>query len=671
MPRFVFDIEADGLIEDATKIHCLCWYNMDTGESGNIIDYYLIIDFLSQPDLTLIGHKIITYDVPMLKKFILPVFNARLIDTLGISWYLYPDRNIHGLDEWGKDLGIEKPAIDNWKDLPVEIYVHRCSEDVKINTKLFIMQIQYLMKIYDSKEAADRFIGYMSFKLDCAREQEEEMIKLDIEKCKENLAFLMGEKDIKTDILSKLMPPVHKYKIVPRPAKLTKKDGQQSEAAKKWFELLKSQNLPEHYTDAIQVLTHTELGNPRSPKQLKDWLYSLGWVPDEFNYVKDEKKGIIRKVEQINTKEGELTDSIKALIEDNPQLEQLDNLGKINHRIGLLKGFLEMVDSNGFVKATIAGFTNTMRFQHSKPCVNLPTIPKKYWEMVRGVLIAKDDNHILCGSDMSGLEDNTKQHYMYFFDPNYVKEMRSYCFDPHCDIAVLAKNMSRDEECFYKWYTGKKEGKDCDKILSDYYARNYTAAQSMMNSVSGFTLEELLSFDDKAQALQIKILKPIRLKNKKVNFAAVYGAGIPKLAITAKITEREAKILHTTYWFRNKAVKQVSNALVVKEVNGMKWVFNPVSRFWYSLRMEKDKFSTINQSTGVYAFDTWVRHGRSQGLKFCGQFHDETIQCIHKSRQQEVKEKLLNAIAKTNEELKLNVELGISIDFGHSYADIH
>ena len=40
--------------------------------------------------------------------------------------------------------------------------------------------------------------------------------------------------------------------------------------------------------------------------------------------------------------------------------------------------------------------------------------------------------------------------------------------------------------------------------------------------------------------------------------------------------------------------------------------------------------------------------------------------------QQELKRKqLLEAIDETNKELKLNIELGISIDFGSNYAKIH
>lgn len=101
------------------------------------------------------------------------------------------------------------------------------------------------------------------------------------------------------------------------------------------------------------------------------------------------------------------------------------------------------------------------------------------------------------------------------------------------------------------------------------------------------------------------------------------------------------------------------------------WLFNPVSQFWYSLRFDKDRFSTLNQGTGVYAFDSWIRNVRRKGIKICGQFHDEHIAPVLKGNEEAHKGKLLLAIDETNNELQLNVKLGISIDFGHSYSEIH
>jgi len=56
---------------------------------------------------------------------------------------------------------------------------------------------------------------------------------------------------------------------------------------------------------------------------------------------------------------------------------------------------------------------------------------------------------------MSGLEAATQDHYMYFFDKEYVKQKRVDNFDAHTDIAVLANLMTPAEEEFFKWYSKK------------------------------------------------------------------------------------------------------------------------------------------------------------------------------------------------------------------------
>lgn len=690
--RVVLDIESNGLLneadesQNATKLHCLCWHDIDTGESQSLTTWLEMVEFFHLhnmlKDLTIIGHKIITYDIPLLEKLLGIKIEARLIDTLGLSWYLYPERIKHGLDEWGQDLGIEKPPIDDWDNLPIEEYVHRCSEDVKINTKLFYMQLEYLMKIYNNDLAAvGRFMDYISFKLDCAREQEEVKLRLDVEKCKTNLIFLQGELTKKFDILSKIMPTVNTYKIKSKPKEMYKKDGSISSHGQKWLDLLKAEGLPEYHLGALKLVDKTLPGNPGSHQQLKNWLFSLGWVPTTFKYVKDTakkeegdnsytamNKGTTRAIPQLSADDGSgICPSVKDLYDENPQLIELEDMFVIKHRIGILEGFLEKVNSQDLLKAEIAGFTNTLRFKHSKPIVNLPATPKKYWEMVRGVLIAPNDDYFLCGWDMSGLEDNCKQHYMYFFDPQYVMEMRTPGFDAHIDIATLGKAMSWEEGEFYKWYDHKKEGKE--------YV--YTEPKETVNRFDNnilevkYSFEALISLPDDLQAKIIKKLKPIRLKSKKTNFAAVYGAGVPKLALTANITEKEAKALHTTYWTRNKAVKLVAANTIRKTIDGNMWLYNPVSKFWYSLRIEKDAFSTLNQSTGVYCFDIMVKHVRMYKIRQAMQYHDEGLFPLRKENVDKARVVLNECIAKVNEEIKLNIPLSISMDFGSSYSAVH
>ena len=110
---------------------------------------------------------------------------------------------------------------------------------------------------------------------------------------------------------------------------------------------------------------------------------------------------------------------------------------------------------------------------------------------------------------------------------------------------------------------------------------------------------------------------------------------------------------------------------IVKVSNGMKWLYNPVSHFWYSLRHEKDRFSTLVQGSAVYVFDLWLRYVREGGFPILGQFHDEFVGLVRLGRQGRCTEHITKAIGRTNETLKLNRELGCDVQFGSNYAEIH
>ena len=548
--RIVMDIETDGLLENVTKIHCLSYLNIDT--EGNdvitLLDYEEMKELLLQDNLEICGHNIIRYDIPVLEKILNIKINAKLIDTLGLSWYLYPSEIKHGLEQWGEKLGVEKPKIEDWSNLRLKDYIHRCESDVEINKLLFLKQLNYLAILYSSDLVQiNNLINYLGFKLDCAREQEEVGCKINLDLVNESLQELYSLKNEKIRTLVEAMPKYITYKEVTKPNKTHKINGELSNAGIKWFNLLEDQGLPQDYEGVVTVKVSEEDGNPASTTQLKSWLDGLGWEPRTFEYRKN-TAGEVKATPQIYV-DDQVCDSIKDLYTIEPALESLDMLSLINHRIGVFETIKNLTNSDNYIKAEIGGFTNTLRFKHRKPIANLPKVFKFYGDKIRGAIISPNENSILCGSDMSSLEDTTKQHYMYFFDPEYVTQMRVPGFDPHLDIAVLAGMLTPEQSEQHK----RKE--------VDY--------------------------------------SQIRNKAKTVNFAGVYGAGPPKIALTTGMPLQQAQKLHKTYWDRNKAVKQVSKSVKTKTtiVDGVEqiWLFNPVSKFWYSLRFEKDKFSTLNQ----------------------------------------------------------------------------
>lgn len=446
----VFDIECDGF--NPTKIHCVAM--QVGGKLYDETDYDRERSFFQKADV-LIGHNICRFDIPHTERILGISIKAKLVDTLALSWYLYPKRVKHGLADWGEEFGVPKPVVEDWDNLPVEVYVHRCREDVKINQKLWEKIWKDLLKLYGDAAKAWRLIDYLTFKMDCAREQEASRWLLDVEKCTTTRDRLVVLQEEKVKELALVMPKVPVYGKVAKPKKLYKLNKELSELGKKWFAALERLGLPANTEGVVEEVVGWKEPNPGSHTQVKDWLYSLGWEPRTFEFKRDKATGDVRQIPQVNLKHGAgVCPSIKRLFLMAPGLEVLEGLSVLTHRIGVLNGFLANVDGDGYVQAKITGLTNTLRFKHGV-VVNLPGIDKPYGADIRGCLVCPE-GYELAGSDMKALEDRTKQHYMWPHDPEYVKEMITPDFDPHLGLAEFAGVLTSDEVKFYKWYEKKK-----------------------------------------------------------------------------------------------------------------------------------------------------------------------------------------------------------------------
>lgn len=617
MTTIIFDIEGNSL--KPTKLWVMAYY--EDGKVSHVTGYDAIREVLLRAT-RLIGHNIIRFDIPVLERLLNINIKAKLADTLALSWYLYPKRVKHGLDEWGEELGVKKPPIIEWDNAALlDEYIHRCREDVKINTILWRKMYKYLTKLYGDDDAIWKFIDYLSFKMDCAREQERSGWKLDTERCKNALSELLRDRERVFGQLIEAMPEVPTIVKKTKPKKPFKKDGSYSVEGAVWFNRLAQLGLPEDYDDVVEVVHGYKPGNPKSSIQVKKWLTDNGWVPQTFKYDRDKDTGEVRRIPQINLENsGGICPSVKKLYDKNPSFKLLEGIGVLSHRISILEGFLKACDGDGYIQAQVAGLTNTLRFKH-KTIVNLPKVNKPFGDIIRGVLIAPKGKK-LCGSDMSSLEDRLKQHFIYPYDPEYVKEMQTDDFDPHLDLAFNAGEVTALQVKLYK------DGVD-------------------------------------------KSIKPTRDLYKTGNYALQYRCGVSRLAISLGVSEAKAKFIYEAYWKRNWAIKEVDKAQHVVTIGDQMWLKNPINGFFYSLRYEKDIFSTLVQGSASYVFDLWVMEFRNVRSQLTGQFHDEVIICIKDGAEEKAERLLRTSIKNVNNKLKLNRELAIDVQFGYTYAEIH
>lgn len=183
---WVGDIEGDGLIEELTKLHCFVtkkykkdqWViacdksqlptefveDLESKYKIHWMGFEGINQFLYKCGAFVV-HNLYGYDLKALKKLgyikdydISPEHidghEVRLIDSLSMSRCLMPDRPLpagcpakvynpvnkkfdnvgpHGLMAWGYRVANAKPEVHDWRNQPLDVYIHRCVEDVIIN----------------------------------------------------------------------------------------------------------------------------------------------------------------------------------------------------------------------------------------------------------------------------------------------------------------------------------------------------------------------------------------------------------------------------------------------------------------------------------------------------------------------------------------------------------
>jgi len=155
---YVFDIETDGLYDEASKIHCIVFYDLIGDRTyafgPGVIDSGLLC--LADADL-LIGHNISFYDIPVIEKLWPGTFSRKpqqIIDTLLCTRLIWPKEKLYDLDTdqyqqvpprlrgsaslkaWGHRLSDKKIDFKDFSEYSQEMLDY-CKQDVSVTTRLF------------------------------------------------------------------------------------------------------------------------------------------------------------------------------------------------------------------------------------------------------------------------------------------------------------------------------------------------------------------------------------------------------------------------------------------------------------------------------------------------------------------------------------------------------
>jgi len=226
--RRVFDLESDGLYQEATVIWCIVLKDLGTQEVFKYTNIEEGLEDLLSSHI-LIGHNISGFDLPLVEKLYGMKYTGTVRDTLCMSRLFNPERFQHSLDSYGTQLGRAKPVHEDWSRYSEEM-LHRCSEDVEINHLVYTHLLE--------TEGEWDWIDALELEQEFSRDQTLQEVQgvdinvRDLRKLVQQIDIGVAKIDRK---LGRILPISVKGKGQPV-TKVFKKDGDYTMQVKRWFD---------------------------------------------------------------------------------------------------------------------------------------------------------------------------------------------------------------------------------------------------------------------------------------------------------------------------------------------------------------------------------------------------------------------------------------------------
>lgn len=395
----LFDLEANGFLHQATRVHCGVVKILDGPvRKFQPTEIHELLRYLSSFDV-LIAHNGIGYDFPLLKKLYQWEFKGKIVDTLIMSRLLNPKRLLpfnclnkkagpHSIEAWGYRVGRGKPEHDDWENYSPEM-LHRCAEDTEI------LELVYKALLEEAKGGKWRDAFLLSFELFTRLQQQEEYGWLVDQ---DHMHFCVRQLTKWIERIDRVITP--KLPMILE-VEETKKNGEYNYIKKPF---LKSGEYSQSVIDwcgrnGIPISDKPVVGcfsrisfrvtDLDSNAETKDFLLQLGWEPLEWN-TNDEGERTSPKLSKDDPFEG-IESKLGALVARRVQCRQ---------RRSVIEGLFGLIRPDGRISSVVNTLAVTGRATH-RNIVNIPKASSFYGKQMRAIFSSKA-GYTLVGTDSAG-----------------------------------------------------------------------------------------------------------------------------------------------------------------------------------------------------------------------------------------------------------------------------
>lgn len=423
--KLIVDIEADGLYQEATMIHCAVFKCDDTNRVWRLRKKESIIKMLEKCTF-LIMHNGIGYDIPLIKKLWGYEYKGKVLDTVLMSREIFKNIPVptqmkedykehskkltgpHSLAAWGYRLGRGKVEHEDWSVF-TDAMMHRCVEDVEITHMLYKHIVDnWKLDVFPARSAW-LLMDFMK----CIDRQEKHGWKLDIDRCERSITQLSKWVRWIDNVMYQhlpILPTIKEDRVDLHGGSLFidgysegfqnpfTKTGKLAVRLQNWIDKEGIDWTRDTIGGAFCRVTFRKV-SLNSDKETKEWLLNIGWQPEEYNHSKTEVD-----------KDGNPKRTSPKLNADDAFIGVDGKVGRLvckrvqcRHRQSNIQGWLDRVRPDGRIESRISGFADTYRVRHAN-VANVPNVNSFYGNNMRKCFICEDDK-ILVSADAAACQD--------------------------------------------------------------------------------------------------------------------------------------------------------------------------------------------------------------------------------------------------------------------------